>query len=211
MKNFLAIFTVFLFLSGTAQAQVCGRGSNGIPRIGPPVTYRSVNPQVTRQATNVCPNRTASGVPIRHVNVPVPNYGYGYGGYGYGYGAYGWGYSGTAAPINQQGARPRTGRVQRTRKAKKEYAAPNPQTARNYQLRKALNKYSRENSVGGRLFLKSQKGNWLLAFDGQPRFEGYTAYIPCSAKNPSGFEEKVTLTLEFDGDRVVRSALRKDR
>ena len=233
MKNYLLIVTACLFfsLSGAAHSQI---RPGSVPRIAPamrscgtPVralpNCRNANTQATRPCptvnSSIRPTNTAPRVPVRHVNVPVPNfnrgygYGYGYGaggyGYGYGYGAYGYGFSGSAAPINAEGARPQTG--QKRPAAKRKVYKPDPQTARNYQLRKALATYARENSVGGKLFLKAPNGNWLLEYDGQPEFEGNMAYVPCTAKNPKGFEEKVTLALEFDGNRVVRSALRKNR
>jgi len=235
VKNYLAIVTACLFfsLSGAAQSQI---HPGGVPSIAPamrscgtPVralpTCGSTNPQATGPCptvnSSIRPTNTATSVPVRYVNVPVPNfnrgngygYGYGYGpggfGYGYGYGGYNYGFSGSAAPINAGGARPQTGQSRPA--AKKETFQANPQTARNYQYRKALDAYARENSVGGKLFLNSPTGHWLLEYDGQPEFEANMAYIPCTARNPKGFEEKVTLTLEFDGNRVVRSALRKNR
>lgn len=147
------------------------------------------------------PSRTASGVPIRHVNVPVPRggFGYGYGGYGYGYG-YGGGAYGVASPTPMYRPSRRA-----TRRRTRTLAAPDPRSARNYQLRKALAKYARENSVGGRLYVASDSEKWLIQYDGTPRFSEGMATIPCIGKRAGGHDQRLTLTLHFDDDEAIQA------
>lgn len=149
---------------------------------------------------------TATGVPIRYVDVPVPRNagcyngyaGYGYGGYGYGYGGYGYGgYSygiGSATPINQPSQRSTRSSAARVSQP----APPDPRSARNYELRKALNKFARENSVGGRLYVAYDSKKWLLEYDGTPSFDEDTVTIPCIGKAAGGSDHRLTLTLRFD-------------
>ncbi len=143
-------------------------------------------------------SQTLSSAPVRHVDVPVPNYarcgnnnyGYGAGGYYYGYGGYGYGgvsYGvGTATPLSQPSQR----RARSSNRVSRP-APPDPRSARNYELRKALNKFARENSVGGRLY-------WAC-----DSFEEGMATIPCIGKTRGGEDRRLTLTLHFGQGDVI--------
>ncbi len=165
------------------------------------------------------PARTASGVPIRYVNVPVPNfnncaaqnnnayngarYGYGYSyGYGYGYGSSGYNSSyslsgSNSQPLQRQAARAET----------QSQAPPDPRSARDYSHRKALEQFARDNSVGGRIYLTKDSRNWLLTYNGPPIYSADSARIPCLGKVSDGLEQAVILTIKFDGQDVVETIL----
>jgi len=183
-----------------------------------PCQSRAVRPacntRVARPAATRCaprPTRTSTGAPIRYVNVPIPAYARG-GGYGYGYGGYGYnpylyrgGGSGSAVPLDPNSS---SYRRSAPRKAPpREAAPPDPRTARDHTYRKLLAEFSRENSLGGRLYLKEGAETWLLEFDGQVEYTDSRIIVPCVGKTEDGFDQPVLLTLRVSDGRIVSSSV----
>ncbi len=154
------------------------------------------------------PSRTAGGTPIRYVDVPVPNYGgYGYGYGGYGYGGYGYnnpyyypggGGGGYAQPID-----PNSSTYPRVEQQEREPLPPDPRSARNNAYRKLLEEFSRENSLGGRLYVKEGTDNWLLELVGRAEYTDSRIIVPCLGKTKDGYDRPVLLTLEVAGGQIV--------
>jgi hypothetical protein len=214
------IFTVTFALSLAFQAAAQQCPSRAFPGAMKPNASCQPQPNcntMVRPNLAMRPTRTAEGVPIRYVDVPIPNYancggngyyntygyGYGSGGYGYGYGSGGYtNYNGgsiNASAQPQQRVAPR--------RETTESAPPDPRSARNYQLRKALDRYARQNSVGGRIYLADESKKWLLSYTGAPVFSEDSATIPCLGKVSGGQDQPVLLTLRFDGQDVVDTAV----
>ena len=163
----------------------------------------TVSPQVVR------PVRTQAGIPIRYVDVPIPTYarcgtpyanqfGGGYNAYYYQqiYGGGGGSPGYVAAPPQQV-------------KPKPEPAKPDPRTRATHQFRKAYSKFVRENSLGGKLYLKQGKKRWIVRSAGKPVITGQVAKIPVYARiKGKGLEKAYILKLKFtDSNKsVVRSA-----
>lgn len=196
-----------LFLSTPVTAQRADCPNQPRPQHAP---RPQCQPGATANPPALRPTRTADGVPIRYVNVPIPNYarfGTPYGNqFGGGYNAYyyqqiyggGGGSQGyTAAPPTQPVRR------------KAEPAKPDPRTRATHQFRKAYSKFVKENSLGGKLYLKQGKKRWIVRSAGKPVISGHVAEIPVYARLKSkGLERPYLLKLNFtDSNKsVVTSA-----
>jgi hypothetical protein len=151
---------------------------------------------------------TAGGTPIRYVDVPVPNYGgFGYGGFGsgYGYNPYyypGGGGGGYAQPVDPNGSS-----YPRVEQEEREPLPPDPRSARNNVYRKLLEDFSRENSLGGRLYLKEGTESWLLELVGRAEYTDSRIIVPCLGKTRDGYDRPVLLTLEVAGGQIVDSTI----
>lgn len=220
MKNYskltllAALLTCSTLSQASAQSPFAGVRSGGIrpaqTSACPGPTARHSAPSRAYSGTQQCnnaarPTRTAEGVPIRYVDVPIPNYGYGYG-YGFGYGSYFYsGGSGQPAPLD-----PNSSSLRRTapRQApRRDISAPDPKVARDHTYRKLLDEFSRENSVGGKVYLKDGSDSWLLEFTGQPEYDNYAITVPCIGKTRDGFARRVLLSLKVSGDEIVSSEI----
>ena len=156
------------------------------------------------------PTRTAGGTPIRYVDVPVPNYGgYGYGGgfgYGYGYNPYYYpgGGGGYAPPVDANSSS-----YPRVEQEEREPIPPDPRSARNNIYRKLLEDFSRENSLGGRLYVKEGAESWLLEQVGRADYTDSRIIVPCLGKTRDGYDRPVLLTLEVAGGEIVDSSIQQ--
>lgn len=152
------------------------------------------------------PTRTADGTPIRYVDVPVPNYGgFGFGGFGYGFGYNpyyypGGGGGGYAPPID-----PNSSSYPRVEQEEREAIPPDPRSARNNAYRKLLEDFSRENSLGGRLYLKEGSESWFLELVGRAEYTESRIIVPCLGKTRDGYDRPVLLTLEVAEGQIVES------
>ena len=168
-------------------------------RSGRPTHYQAAPTRACNSGVNR-PTLTAGGVPVRYVDVPIPAYG----GYGYNSYYYPGGGGGYAAPLEPNSSYQRSApRVQTEREA----LPPDPRSARNNTYRKLLEDFSRENSLGGRLYLKEGSESWLLELVGRAEYTDSRIIVPCLGKTKDGYDRPVLLTLEVYGDQIVDSRI----